>query len=193
MSPNIRRAHQTPLIAELSSERPTPRKLDIRHSSSPAKPRQVSAKQKPNSPLPNGVPARSSASSSINGQTDKGTPKKRNVTAGPLNHPQETISPIKFGGAVDGPEAERPSPKKPPRAVNGAVARRAVSDTSAFPGKATFAGNGVNGTAHVNGIVRQFNGVNGSIGESESHSVTASSETLDKKQPPKLNKRKAPG
>lgn len=179
-------------VAELSTERPTPRKLklDLKHSGTQPKITPVRTAHRPSS-LGNGAlstPRRVVTDSAALRMRDR--LKNLNINGAQSNHePTRPASSRVAGTTQDAPAANHPSasnkrtlpPGKPYRtpSVAGSGVGRASSVGSARPRKLN----------HVNGIVRQLDAANGSLGGSD---IGSKSDSVAKKQPPKL-KRKVPG
>lgn len=186
-SPRVQRFNPPPRppssIAELSSERPTPRKIQ----QSPAKMRQTPSKQM-SSPaaIPNGAIRSQSAGHAINHAQNQDV----RLQDGPhTNSPVSPYSPTTPNSIRRVNVGSREAPAI--RSISLPVSKQPMS-VKRLPANPSL--NGVLRNAndeqstenHVNGIVRQLNGP---ISETDSLSVAAASE---KRQPPKL-KRKAPG
>ena len=191
-------------MAELSSERPTPRKLNVTPQQSPVKAKSIPVKHGQKSRgMVNGVPATPAKSNDSINQQSTGTRKPKGTPA--------------VNGAVSKDEAPSNKPAKlakhPDNVPNGIVDEnygwiKVLSDnpknTPKPPNKpsnttmngdmdkASSVASGPQTSSYVNGIVTQMNGVNGTSSEAGSPSLADSSDVAARKQPPKL-KRKAPG
>ena len=174
-------------------DRSTPRKLNStpKHPATQTKAAPINPVKRPSN-LENGspiTPRRNITDSATHRMRDRLT--KLNINgvqpkAEPKMPPSTKITgTAQYGrsasGAATPKQLTRFSPGKTPStpSINGSAVGRASSVGSARPRK----------LSHVNGIVRQFDAANGSIGSSE---AGARSDMSGKRQPPKL-KRKALG
>ena len=192
-----RRTQQLP-VAELSSERPTPRKLHA-NASVPSKIGNSSAKQ---SAKPPATPTRPRSVGQPSGQTSRklnpvngnsatiypfrGLQQNNPNDSTKLNQPSKQTSPMR-PKATPIKQYQRPNGsnqiarypiKQPNKSINGVMSDKARS-----------VGSGPRKLSHVSGMVKQFDGVNGALSDTRSESIGAMSE---RRAPPKL-KRKVPG
>lgn len=186
-------------IAELSSEKATPRKLNTSPQQSPVKTRPTPARKvlgpaTHNSPakLPDSQRHDRSATTKHDGQHDvNGTPRKLHSTA--IRSSVTSESPKKPSNGITNGENTQSSkrfvtkpnegpllPKKPPK-----IHSNGVSDG------ASSGGIGADESPYLNGNNAYFDNINGIGSEAPSQSLGGDSDEAGKKQPPKL-KRKAP-
>lgn len=179
-------------LAELSTDRPTPRKLKL-------DPNQASAQPQATPFRPAQRPARLENGTS-------GTPR-RAVTDSAALRMRDRLKNLNFNGGQSKPGPRSAgssgvaSTTQDPRAANHpSISKKSAVPPGNQPRTPSMAGSGVGkassvGSArprklsHVNGIVRQFDAANGSIDGSD---LGSKSESMGKRRPPKL-KRKTPG
>lgn len=205
-----------PLLAELS-ERPTPRKLDAQLPATPTTMNSAMKKSNPRADGPaNGAATAKDSKAKSNHLTNGHTPRERGRRV-QIDRGQDTIAGADQQGPAPSRKREVASFAAYPVSSiqpNGAQ-RRAVSSpqklksTSASPAKprASTTGSSLSKSTrassvsseptnrrsnHVNGIVGQYNGINGLTKNSRSSSLDDTSENSGKRPPPKL-KRKPPG
>ena len=201
---------QHPRLPELSTERSTPRKLNVGSQQSPARPRTTPARQTPKSTrFADAAPTTPIQDKAGDDAAEKPTqkptpPQKLHRKAAPTVNGENAES-------VEGEPRKLPTraSQHPATQANGvpqghqgnpgdpkSTAGRAVKPTSKrvdeMSDNASSLGSGPRKTSHVNGIVSQLDGVHGSLSDWGSRSQAGPDEGVPKKPAPKL-KRKTPG
>lgn len=186
---------QRPALAELS-ERPTPRKLAVSQSpvstryassqreSRPSKsPKKLAIRGNPTRLDVQRADQRSASDGGIANGVHRSPAKRRSVTIGA----EETITIVPNGVPVQlSTTPKRPVPERRPMKRN-VQSERPISDV------ASSIASGSQKLSHINGMVHQLNGTNGTSVSSHPSSVADTSEELNKRAPPPKLKRKAPG